>query len=58
MTKFKHKHDWEHKETSLKMKYMQCKICKKISSTKNRARMYVRRGKIHYHTKGAFGGPK
>jgi hypothetical protein len=53
--KQKHRHEWEEKETQLKMKYIQCKTCKKISVPNKRSQIYVRRGKIHYHTKGAFG---
>lgn len=51
----KHKHEWENKETQLKSKYIQCKTCKKISYPNRRPQIYVRHGKISYHTKGAFG---
>lgn len=54
----RHKHEWEEKETQLKLKYIQCKTCKKISYPNRRPQIYIRRGKISYKTQGAFGSAK
>lgn len=54
-SRMKHKHKWEEKETSLKLKYIQCMTCKKISYPNRTPQIHIRKGKISYITKGAFG---
>ena len=58
----KHRHEWEKKEIKDKkgysvLKYIQCKnkTCKKVSVPNKPARYRIRRRRIKYITKGAFG---
>ena len=58
--KQEHKHEWENKEIQSKegyiiTKYIQCKTCKKVSIPNKLPLMNVRKGRIRYNTKGAFG---
>jgi hypothetical protein len=55
----KHQHEWEefrHNSKDPKPYAIKCKICKKVSFPYKTVPMYIRHGKIHYHTTGAFGG--
>lgn len=54
----KHKHEWEEfrrNDTDVKPYMIKCKLCKKMSFPNKTLAIHVRRGKISYSTKGAFG---
>jgi len=54
--KKKHKHEFEQKKTEfVELKYIQCKICKKISFPNKPTPRKMRKKRIRYITKGAFG---
>lgn len=54
----KHKHDWEelrYNSTDPKPYAIRCKICPKISYPNKTLGTYIRKGRLHHNTQGAFG---